>query len=46
MDKWFDVLDEEEVWRIGECLSQDSKGMKNIAMDGFPSNYNSVNCTS
>lgn len=42
MDKWFDVQDEEGVWRVGECLYQDAKGMKNIAIDGFSPSFNAV----
>ena len=42
MDKWYDVQDEEGVWRVGECLYQDAQGMKNINMDGFAPRFNAV----
>ena len=41
-EKWFDVEDEEGTWRIGYCLSEDRNGTKNISLDGFHPNYNTV----
>lgn len=42
-EKWFDVEDEEGIWRVGFCLSEDAQGTKNIALDGFHPNYHTVN---
>lgn len=40
--RWYDVEDEEGVWRIGECLVEDQLGTKVISFDGFHPNFNTV----
>jgi hypothetical protein len=41
MDHWFDVQDEEGVWRVGYLLKDNSKA-KLICLDGFHPTHNTV----
>lgn len=41
-EKWYDVQDEDGVWRVGECFFEDKVGTKTIAFDGFHPNYTTV----
>ena len=42
IDRWYDVQDEDGVWRVGECFFEDKLGTKTIAFDGFHPNYSTV----
>lgn len=42
IDKWYDVQDEDGVWRVGECFFEDKQGTKTIGFDGFHPNYTTV----
>ena len=41
-EKWYDVQDEEGIWRVGFCLSETLDDLKLISLDGFHPNFNSV----
>lgn len=41
-EKYFDVQDEEGVWRVGICYFIDQTDTKTIGLDGFHPNFTTV----